>query len=495
MAINIQEILHPSDSDSIKFGKINYNFDQILANGGGPIGPKGQKGNQGQVGSTGSKGEKGDIGVTGSKGDSGATDSPWYKVQIDANGDGNNEISILKPKRGSDLNLPIVWLGDSTFTEDVENGEIGTNARLTIAKDATFENYSKFLHDENHSLVLTSDTSGAFTRFAFKNDFGSSNIEFAAMTNKISLTATSSELYLQGVGVGLKTTGSNNITLQTAGTGFLDVDLDAAFKGYLRLPYGGTGQRPTTPQVGMIRFNSDLDVAEAYYNNSGSPEWRELCTDCGSGVADSIGIIGGDIDANIDGSPAGSTISISGGDIDANLDGSPTGGSPSPTATPTPSATPSSGSGSGSGSGVVAPTATPVPNPTATPDSGGGAGSGSGGGSGSTPILSIDSVTIDPNDVDIVLVTYSSSNIGTCNGITVQFSDSPTGSGGWAQNSGACSLTTRSISIPQSTYCGDTYYFRVVQYDSTHGTITSSTVSNTFPACSSGGGGGYQTKN
>lgn len=43
MAINIQEILHPSDSNSIKFEKINYNFDQILANGGGPVGPKGQK--------------------------------------------------------------------------------------------------------------------------------------------------------------------------------------------------------------------------------------------------------------------------------------------------------------------------------------------------------------------------------------------------------------------------------------------------------------------
>ena len=40
MAINIQEILHPSDSNSIKFEKINYNFDQILANGGGPVGPK-----------------------------------------------------------------------------------------------------------------------------------------------------------------------------------------------------------------------------------------------------------------------------------------------------------------------------------------------------------------------------------------------------------------------------------------------------------------------
>ena len=482
MAINIQEILHPSDSDSIKFEKINYNFDQILANGGGPIGPKGQKGNQGQVGSTGSKGEKGDIGVTGSKGDSGATDSPWYKVQIDANGDGYNEISILKPKRSSDLNLPIVWLGDSTFTEGVQNGEIGTNARLTIAKDATFENYSKFLHDENHSLVLTSDISGAFTRYVLKNDFNSNNIEFAVMTNKISLTSTTSELYLQGASISLKTTGSNNINLQTAGTGLLDVDLDAVFKGYLRLPYGGTGQRPTTPQVGMIRFNSDLDVAEAYYNNNGSPEWRELCTDCGSGVADSIGIIGGDIDANADGSPAGNTISISGGDIDANLDGSPVGGVNTPTATPVPNptATPSSGSGSGSGN-TPNPTATPVPNPTATPSSGGG--------SGGTPVLTIGEISIDSNDDDVVLVSYSSTNIGTCNGITVQYSTSPSGS--WTNNTGACTLSPRPLAIPYSTYCDETYYFRAIQYDGVHGTITSGTSSHTFPACSSGGGGGY----
>ena len=68
MAINIQEILHPSDSDSIKFEKINYNFDQILANGGGPAGPKGQKGDQGQVGSTGQKGQKGEVGPIGEKG-------------------------------------------------------------------------------------------------------------------------------------------------------------------------------------------------------------------------------------------------------------------------------------------------------------------------------------------------------------------------------------------------------------------------------------------
>jgi len=410
MAINIQEILHPSDSNSIKFEKINYNFDQILANGGGPVGPKGQKGDQGQVGSTGQKGEKGEIGNTGLKGDSGATDSPWYKVQLDANTDNQNEVTILKPKRGTDLNLPIIWLGDSTFTEDSNDGDVSTNARLTIATDSVFANYLKLFHDNTHGLILTSEESGAYKRFAFKNNFGSSNIEFGATTNKISLVATSSTAYVQGEGISIKTTGSNNLSLETSGNGILDVDIDAEFKGYLRLPHGGTGQRPVNPQVGMIRFNSDLDIAEAYYYNGGSPEWRELCTDCGSGVADSIGIIGGNINAYADGSPViNDTISIGGGNIDANSDGSPISSAPNPTATPSPtsgsgggsgpspSATPSPTSGSGGGSGP-SPSATPSPtsgsgggsgpspSPSATPSptdsSGGGSGESSGSGSG-----------------------------------------------------------------------------------------------------------------
>jgi len=323
MAINIQEILHPSDSDSIKFEKINYNFDQILANGGGPAGPKGQKGDQGQVGSTGQKGQKGDIGVTGEKGDSGATDSPWYKVEVDINNDGFNEVTILKPKRSSDLNLPIIWLGDPNFEEDFNDGDISTNARLTIAKDDIFENYLKLQHSTNKELVLTSEADGVFSKFSLQNAFGSSNIAFSILTDKISLTANTSTLNLNGAGVDIKSIGATNIKLHTSGTGILDVDINAEFKGYLRLPSGTTGQRPSVPQVGMIRFNTDLDVVEAYYANSGSPEWRELCTDCGAPVGDSVGISGGDINANQDGSPAGDTVSVSGGDINANQDGTP----------------------------------------------------------------------------------------------------------------------------------------------------------------------------
>ena len=322
MAINIQEILHPSDSDSIKFEKINYNFDQILANGGGPAGPKGQKGDQGQVGSTGQKGEKGDIGNTGQKGESGATDSPWYKVEVDSNNDGRNEITILKPKIGTDLNMPIIWLGDPSFEEGLTDGDIDTNSRLTIAKDITFENYIKLQHNVNKTIVLTSTESGAYSKFNFQNSFGSTNIEFGATTDKITFLANTSFFSATGAGVNLKSIGDTNIKLETSGNGILDVDINAEFKGYLRLPAGSTGERPVTPQYGMIRYNTDLNIVEAYYNDN---TWKELCTDCGSPVGDSIGISGGDINANADGSPATDTISISGGDIDANTDGSPTG--------------------------------------------------------------------------------------------------------------------------------------------------------------------------
>lgn len=43
MAINIKEIFEV-DSENQKIDKLNYNFDQILANGGGAIGATGAQG-------------------------------------------------------------------------------------------------------------------------------------------------------------------------------------------------------------------------------------------------------------------------------------------------------------------------------------------------------------------------------------------------------------------------------------------------------------------
>lgn len=542
MAINIQEILHPSDSDSIKFEKINYNFDQILSNGGGPAGPKGQKGDQGQVGSTGQKGQKGDIGPVGQKGVSGATDSPWYKVQVDSNNDGNNEVSILKPKIGSDLNMPIIWLGDDTFIENSANGDITTNGRLTIAKDNIFENYIKLWHSPTKSLVLTSTLENNFYKFNWKNSFGSTNIEYAVTTDKITFISSTAPFSVSGATINLKSIGNTNIKLETTGTGILDVDINSEFKGYLRLPVGTTGQRPATPQVGMIRFNTDLDITEVYYNNGGTPEWRELCTDCGTPVGDSIGISGGDINANIDGSPAGDTIEIVGGDIHANGDGTPYSnatftatGSTSLTAlynSPTTlylnySINPSDVDPSVSNISVnkAGLTITPEPSnnrikvvtstsypgdtwyvtvrhpnntnvlvvwtitlitgatPTATPIT-----------PTSTPaptatsVPTVDTVTITnvvETGTDVVDVSFTLSDTANCSAITTQYSSNPTGP--WNGSTGGCtSPAPRSI----LNACGNTYYFRVVQTRSGAADVISNVYSFTFADCSGGGGGG-----
>ena len=94
MAINLKEILI-SDSDSIKLDKVNYNFDQLLAAGGGPKGPQGEKGDAGLQGITGQKGEigpQGNQGPVGLKGDSGA--ELWYGVAGQFN---NSVVSVHDP--------------------------------------------------------------------------------------------------------------------------------------------------------------------------------------------------------------------------------------------------------------------------------------------------------------------------------------------------------------------------------------------------------------
>lgn len=328
MAINIQEILHPSDSDSIKFEKINYNFDQILAHGGGPQGPRGFKGAQGLPGETGQKGEKGDLGPQGLKGDAGATDSPWYSINVDIDGDSNtttDTYNILKPKvLGTGYN-PIVWLGDDSFVEDSQDGDITTNAKLTISKSGIFDNYIKLWHNELNvgKMVITSTDDGSFSEFAIQNDFGSQNVALKLNVDKVYLQANSSTFDIRGNAITLESLSDTNIKFKTLGAGILDVDINSEFKGYVLLPNGSTGQRPSNPTPGMIYFNTQLDITEVYYANAGVGEWRELCTTCGESVPNTIGIGVDVIDADIDGSPVVNTLDIEDGDIDANADGSP----------------------------------------------------------------------------------------------------------------------------------------------------------------------------
>ena len=295
MAINIQEILHPSDSDSIKFSKINYNFDQILANGGGPIGPKGQKGIQGVVGQTGQKGE---IGEKGIKGDSGETTSPWKSITIDLDAlDGKNNLTILKPKPGTDIETPTIWLGDSSFINDgntAGDGDVSLRSTLNVGRHYDFDNstilgeYITLWHNADNKIKIDSEDQTGYVRY---------NISPVQP-----LVGSAPDIRLQ-------------INTPTIHTETFQLSNMAA-----------TG----TLESGMIRYNSGGNKFEGYINNA----WVEFCMDpCGSGVVPTIEISGGDINANADGTPNGDSISVSGGNIDANADGSPAGSLPLPVIT------------------------------------------------------------------------------------------------------------------------------------------------------------------
>jgi len=273
MAINIKEILHPSDSDSIKFEKINYNFDQILANGGGPTGPQGEKGNPGEQGDTGIKGNKGDTGDTGLKGDPGITDTPWAAVEKSASA------VILKPKKNSYANAAAVWLGDTLFEEGVTDGDILTNARITLAQEpGIFDNYINFFHSNSKILNINSITDGIYTEFRLAKSLGNTNIAFKVDVDKITLISNNDTLLIQGNEVKIKPIGNSNITLETDGTGILNVDMQATFLNYvdfnstgaIKVPVGNKNERPT-PQAGLLRFNNETLRFEGHDGATWSP--------------------------------------------------------------------------------------------------------------------------------------------------------------------------------------------------------------------------------
>jgi|TARA_B110000037_G_scaffold215081_1_gene271952 hypothetical protein len=283
MAINIQEILHPSDSDSIKFDKVNYNFDQILANGGGPVGPKGLKGGQGVVGQTGQKGELGD---TGAKGDSGETTSPWKSISIDLDiNDNVDNVTILKPKPSTNKETPVIWLGDSSFIDEgasASDGETILRSTLNVGRHYNFANtvvdaeYATFWHNADNKIKLDSEDQSGYVRYNL------------SPVNPI--VGSAPDIRFQ---INMPTTYTENFRLNNS---------------------GAVG----TWESGMIRYNSGGQKFEGYINNA----WVEFCmAPCGSAASASISISGGDLNLQADGTLSGDSISISGGDLTLDSNG------------------------------------------------------------------------------------------------------------------------------------------------------------------------------
>ena len=137
MSLNLKPVLN-TQTNNEKLDVVNYNFDQIVNNGGGPMGAQGTIGHQGLTGLTGSQGYQGSIGPTGVQGYQGSAAAELWKTNTGTTNDS------LVPKHGTPTNPPTVMYGvdkldplyNSVFNEasvlfNRKSGAYGFNLELT----------------------------------------------------------------------------------------------------------------------------------------------------------------------------------------------------------------------------------------------------------------------------------------------------------------------------------------------------------------------------
>lgn len=283
MPINIQEILYPSDSDSIKWEKVNYNFDQIIATGGkeGPKGDKGSVGPTGIVGTTGDKGEKGDL---GEKGDTGTSTDYWERYSSTTQ---NVTSWVIKPKNNTGDDQAAVIIGDVAYDEGNSDGELDPSAQLTVYADSYFYN-QKWVPSTGVDNLSIRGEAGAgggapATKWIIQPEGQATDTEILINAKLISI-ASDGNVEIDAAGdVSITGNGVTNIHNDGADvSGYLDVTGAANFDdyvsvnstSYLKAPVGTTAQRDPsifTPTTGMIRYNSTTGKFEGYTGT-----WRDF---------------------------------------------------------------------------------------------------------------------------------------------------------------------------------------------------------------------------
>jgi hypothetical protein len=141
MAINLKQILI-SDTDNIKLDKVNYNFDQLVANGGGPQGSQGTDGTTGYQGITGYQGNQGIPGPQGYQGSQGSNGQGIWKIN-QGNAGGNVDTilpihnDLASGPQGTE-DAPSIVVGYKT--EDPEYSALESNSQFVINRHDPFQN-------------------------------------------------------------------------------------------------------------------------------------------------------------------------------------------------------------------------------------------------------------------------------------------------------------------------------------------------------------------
>ena len=124
MIINLKQV-RVLDTDNIKLDKINYNFDQLIANSGGPRGYTGTNGNTGFQGFRGAQGFQGFQGYLGAQGnDANPIDSYWDSIPQNFTAS-SNFMSTLFSKH------PIDSLNETQFAAVIAAGYVFGDSRYS----------------------------------------------------------------------------------------------------------------------------------------------------------------------------------------------------------------------------------------------------------------------------------------------------------------------------------------------------------------------------
>ena len=177
MALNLKHISF-SDEDNIKLEKINYNFDQLVANGGGPqgsVGAPGERGHQGITGYQGYQGIPGPVGPQGPQGNNG--DDVW----ITRPGTGLLLNTILPKHTNTEEGAPSVVIGYKAG--DTAYSQVEENSALVVYKSNNFANNIELRSSDNlqNSFVFKlgkdENTNEDKQTLGFKNPGGILNFE------------------------------------------------------------------------------------------------------------------------------------------------------------------------------------------------------------------------------------------------------------------------------------------------------------------------------
>ncbi len=134
--MNLKQIFI-ADSDNDKLDKVNYNFDQILANGGGPVGAQGATGAQGFTGFQGDQGPQGAQGSQGPQGPSGLDGDITWKLNESSSAGNSTLIPIHDDQVYS--NPPTIMIGvdknDSRYDDVLEDVALLINKKSGVFTD------------------------------------------------------------------------------------------------------------------------------------------------------------------------------------------------------------------------------------------------------------------------------------------------------------------------------------------------------------------------